>query len=106
MKILQMAIFSMNQNVREMRNVNVMEKYLVDSYSYFWDQMKTQKSFSADSLEAGLVFLSFSSFRSLEKLKDICNVLSEVKSSRGPKGINSTGNRVHSIFHFQVGYQN
>jgi hypothetical protein len=101
-----MAIFFRNRNVREMRNVYLMEKYLVDSYSCFSNQLKIQKSFSADSLEAGLVFLSFSSFRSLEKLKDICNVLSEVKSSRGPKGINSTGNRVHSIFDYQVGYPN
>ena len=52
-----MAIFSKNQNVSEMRNVNVMEKYLVDSYSCFSDQIKIKKSFSADSLEAGLVFL-------------------------------------------------
>ena len=101
-----MAIFSKNQNVSEMRNVNVMEKYLVDSYSCFSDQIKIQKYFSVDSLEAGLVFLSFSSFRSLEKLKDICNVLSEVKSSRGPKGINSTGNRVHYVFEFQVWHPN
>ena len=55
-----MAIFSRNQNIREMRNVNVMGKYLVDSYSCFSDQIKIEKSFSADSLEAGLVFLSFS----------------------------------------------
>ena len=65
-----------------------------------------KKCFSADSLKAGLVFLSFSPFRSLEKLKDICNVLSEVKSSRGPKGINSTGNRVHYVFEFQIGHPN
>ena len=97
MKILQMVFFPTIQNVRKMRNVNVLEKYVVDSYSCFRDQIKIQKSFSADSLEAGLVFLSFSSFRSLEKLKDICNVLSEVKSSRGPKGINSTSNRVYCV---------